>query len=224
MNSNFKAIIFDFDYTLADSSLGVIDCVNTGLLRMGLPLQSDEAIRQTIGLSLPDTFLKLTGIDDLGPADEFSRLFIQRADEIMVDKTRLFRHVPDTIRELKNRGYRLGIVSTKYRRRIATILQRDRLLEPFTVIVGGEDVEHHKPHPAGLLQAMQQLALTRKELLYVGDSPVDAQTAAGAGIPFIAVRSGKSSAASFEHLALLATLDDVSALPHFLNQLAKQNH
>src|SRR5262249_51265508 len=50
----FKTIIFDFDYTLADSSRGIIQCTNYALLSMGLPSVSDEAVCRTIGMSLKD--------------------------------------------------------------------------------------------------------------------------------------------------------------------------
>ena len=55
-SSVVRAILFDFDYTLADSSLGVIDCVGYAAQEMGLSLPVPEQIKMTIGLSLPDTF------------------------------------------------------------------------------------------------------------------------------------------------------------------------
>ena len=50
-----QAIICDFDYTLADSSSGVVACVNEALAGLGLPLASAEQIHATIGLSMPHT-------------------------------------------------------------------------------------------------------------------------------------------------------------------------
>ena len=57
----FQAIIFDFDYTLADSSRGVIDCIKYALHALGLPSVSDKLACQTIGLSLGDTLIQLVG-------------------------------------------------------------------------------------------------------------------------------------------------------------------
>jgi phosphoglycolate phosphatase len=110
-----QVIFFDFDYTLADSSPGIIECVNYALSRLGLEPVAPAKIRKTIGLSLPETCLALTGRSDLG--QEFTSLFILRADEIMADLTVLMDSVPDTVQVLKKRGYQLGIVSTKFRRR-----------------------------------------------------------------------------------------------------------
>ena len=53
MSTTPRTVIFDFDYTLADSSVGIIDCIQTAQLGMELPRSSEDAIRRTIGLSVP---------------------------------------------------------------------------------------------------------------------------------------------------------------------------
>jgi len=57
MKGNIKAVIFDFDYTLADSSKGIIECINYALRELGLNSVTTDAACETIGLSLGDTFL-----------------------------------------------------------------------------------------------------------------------------------------------------------------------
>ncbi len=47
-----RAVLFDFDFTLADSSEGIVVCMNHALARLGLPPASADAIRRTIGLDL----------------------------------------------------------------------------------------------------------------------------------------------------------------------------
>ena len=56
-----RAIIFDFDLTLADPTKGTIECVNFALEKLNLPQADDERIKRTIGMSIEDTFLSLTG-------------------------------------------------------------------------------------------------------------------------------------------------------------------
>ena len=128
MLPGLKAVIFDFDYTLADSAQGAIDCINSALALMGLPVASDEAICRTIGMSLQAAYEKLTGDSRRVRAAEFADLFIRRAGEVMVDKTVVFETVRPTVTLLKQRGLKLGIVSTKFRYRIEAILRRDGLL------------------------------------------------------------------------------------------------
>ena len=207
-----QAIIFDFDYTLADSSEGVIECINFALDTLGLPLAADAEIRQTIGLPLSDTLAMLVGREYARYTDEFTRLFIERADEVMTDMTELFDVVPETVAALQELGIRLGIFSLKYRYRIESILRRERLSDAFEVIIGFEDVSEQKPNPTGLLAAMERLNCVRENCLYVGDSVTDAKTAQRADTDFIAVLSGVTPRATFEDYDVYAILGDVSGL------------
>ena len=152
-----RAVLFDFDLTLADSTLGVVECVNYALEAMALPRAEPQAIRATIGFSLAATLARLTGLTDPVSAQEFSRNFVKQADLRMVELTSVFPGVAQTLDRLKAGGIKTGIVSTKFRYRIETILARDGLLEAFDEIIGGEDVMHHKPDPEGLVKALGKL-------------------------------------------------------------------
>lgn len=212
-----EAIIFDFDYTLADSTGGIFECINYALKNMGLPTATDDEIRKTIGLSLPATFRKLT--DGLRPneAEDFARYFIRRADEVMADLSYIYDYVPDTLAILKEAGFPLGIVSTKFRYRINTILRRESLDKMISLIVGGEDVENHKPDPEGLILALNGLGIESGKAVYVGDSSTDAQTAHNAAVPFIAVLSGVTGRDGFDDYEPCYTLKDVGGLPGILS-------
>ena len=216
MEPTIRAVIFDFDYTLADSSRGVVACINAALAELGLPTVSPEVACRTIGLSLAGTFTHLTG-NPSGPLNEaFVRLFIQRADQIMADATVLYPAVPDTVRALRARGLALGIVSTKFSYRITSVLSREGLLDPFSVIVGGKDVANHKPDPEGLRLALERLGCAPDEVLYLGDSLVDAETAQRAGAPFVAVLSGVTPREAFVGYPVRAFLAGVGELPGWL--------
>ena len=142
----------------------------------------------------------------------FARLFVARADQVMAGKTVLFSTVPGMVKRLREHGLMLGIVSTKYRRRIEGILERERLLDSFAVIVGGEDVSQHKPDPESLLLALERLGVLPGEALYVGDSVTDAQAARRAGVPFVAVLSGTTSKEAFRDCEVYKILADVRGL------------
>ena len=204
-----QTIIFDFDYTLVESSRGTIDGVNFAFGKMGLPLASDAAIRQTIGLSLPDVLTTLAGEAYSRHVDEFTRLFFQRADETMVELAEFYAGVPETVQALRRLGLQLAIVSQKRRHYIQGILARGNLLEAFAVIVGGGDAAY-KPNPEGLLAAVAQTDSVPQNCLYVGDSVTDAKTAQRAAVPFIAVLSGVTPQTAFENYDVYAILEDVS--------------
>lgn len=195
----------------------MIESVNYALTRLGLPKASDDAIRRTIGMSLPETLRTLAGAAHSSKADEFYDLFVERADEIMIENTALFEHVPHVVRKLLDMELSLGIVSSKFRYRIEEILKEANLLDAFGVIVGGEDVTNFKPHPEGLLKAVERLNSAPATTIYVGDSIVDAQTAHSAGVPFAPVLSGVTQIHEFDGYSKIGALKKLTELPHFLN-------
>ena len=108
MSREYSSVIFDFDYTLADSSIGIIECANYALLRLGLPAASDDAIRRTIGMSLTATLPALAGDEHAELGEEFMRLFIERADEVMHDSTVVYEFVPSLVDALDQQWYCAG--------------------------------------------------------------------------------------------------------------------
>jgi phosphoglycolate phosphatase len=217
MTHNPSAIIFDFDYTLADSSNGIIICVNHALAALGLSVESPARIRDTIGLSLASTLVALKGGGVSHLADAFERLFIACADEVMTDQTTLYPWAPQLFASLASRGIVLGIVSTKFRRRIQAVLGREGLCHHFKVIVGGDDVDRPKPAPDAILAAIAALNTAPDAVLYVGDSTADGEAARSAGVPFVAVRSGVTRPEVLEALDPVAILNDASELPTLLS-------
>lgn len=211
-----KAVIFDFDYTLADSSTGIIESTNYALRTMGLPARSPETIKALIGFSLAGMFEALASEPRDERTGEFQRLFIERADQVMLGHMRLFETVAPVVGALASRGISMGIVSIKFRSRIEAVLSRDGLAHVFDVIVGGEDVARHKPDPMGLVVAVERLNTKPEEALYVGDSVVDAEAAGRAGIPFVAVLSGVTPREAFAPHRPVAVMDDLSLLPELL--------
>jgi len=219
IEETFKTIIFDFDYTLADSSRGIIECINHALQSMNLDMVPDNTACRTIGMSLSDTFKALTTIDDPTLAAEFCRLFLSRADDVMVGSTELFDSTQRVIRALKEKELCLGIVSTKYRHRIEAVLGREGLLGFIDVIVGGEDVARHKPDPEGLFKALEKLETQSSKALYVGDSIVDAIVAERAGTPFLAVLSGTTTRDAFYEYQRIGVIEKLAELPESLSRL-----
>lgn len=214
---NPEAILFDFDYTLADSCQGVFDCVNFALKEMSLAEKSFPEISKTIGLSLSETFLQLTGIPDPAKANSFARKFVERADQIMAEKTKLFDGVRPVMEVLRRHQIKTGIVSTKFRYRITDILERQACGDYFDVIVGGEDVSTVKPDPEGLNLALGTLGVRREQSLYIGDSVTDAETAKRAHIDFIAVLSGTTTQDAFRQYPARGVMHSLTELPRFLH-------
>uniref|UniRef100_UPI0040563352 HAD family hydrolase n=1 Tax=Acetatifactor sp. TaxID=1872090 RepID=UPI0040563352 len=169
-----KAVIFDFDYTLGDSTNGIAQSINYALEQLGYTHKNIEDIKKTIGLSLKETFVTLTENENLVEAEQFAKLFKEKADEVMVENTELYVGVMELLQQLRAKGYKTAIVTTKFHYRIEQILNKYDACELIDLIVGAEDVKVEKPSPEGLLWALEHLTMKKEEVLYVGDSFVDA--------------------------------------------------
>lgn len=214
-----RGVLFDFDLTLAESSRGTVECATYALGKLGLPSAAEDAIRRTIGLSLEETFRVLTRNADPAAAKGFAALFVARADEVMVSLTSLFPEAAPTLSQLRRRGPKTGVVSTKYRYRIEGILRRDGLLSAFDAIVGREDVSLPKPHPEGIERALHAIGVAPAEAVFVGDHPVDARAASAAGVRFVAVLTGTSAATDFRELPVAGFARSLVNLPRLVRRL-----
>ncbi|MCM1165603.1 MAG: HAD-IA family hydrolase [Lachnospiraceae bacterium] len=186
----YKAVIFDYDFTLGDSAEGIAASCNYALGKMGCMEKTDKEIRRTIGLSLGEVFRELTGNDDGAAAKRFTALFRERADKVMTDSAVMYADALPTLEELKRRGLKTGIVTSKFHYRIDEILRKFGAESLVGAIIGGDDVSREKPDPEGLIRALELLGTEKGEALYVGDSHVDALAARSAGVPFAAVLTG----------------------------------
>lgn len=214
------AVLFDFDYTLADSSPGILLCMHHALTRLGHEPPDDDTLRAQIGQPLWGTLERLYGHASASDDAEFVRLFVERADEVMAGHTTLLAGVPATLAALHRAGLQLGVVSTKFRYRIEQILVREGLRGRFGCVIGGEDVTRHKPDPEALERALDALRVERGQVVYVGDSLVDAEASERASIPFVAVLSGVTPPEAFAAHPAEAVIPSVRELTGWLGMAA----
>lgn len=217
-----RAVIFDFDLTLADSSAAIIECTRYALDQLDAAGPTPAQIGAVIGLPLPDMFRLLTGETVAARADAFARHFVARADEIMVPGTHIYPEVPPLLAALREQGLAVAIVSSKFRYRIDAILERNGLQSMVDVLIGGEDVQRHKPDPEGLVQALARLGLPAAAAIYVGDHAVDAQAAERAGVPFVGALSGMTSFDAWARAGKQAVATHIGELLGIVQQLQRR--
>lgn len=216
--NNYNTYIFDFDYTLADSSRGIVYCFNQVLEKHGFNDISDEMIKRTIGMTLQNSFKVLTGENNSDKISIYVKEYVKTADGCMTDNTVLFPETAEVLETLKENGVKLGIVSTKYRYRIKEVLDREFEGELIDVIVGGEDVTTHKPSPEGLLLAIEKLNSKPDNCLYIGDSTIDAETAQVAGVDFYGVLNGATTKEELSKYPNIMIAKDLNNLLAICNQ------
>lgn len=198
----YKVYLFDFDYTLADSSRGIVMCFRNVLERHQHTGITDDEIKRTIGKTLQESFSILTGITDADTLEAYKKEYVKEADVHMTVNTFLFPETEEVLTRLKTRGAKIGIISTKYRYRIMELLSKKLPSNFLDIIVGGEDVKEPKPSPEGVLLAIKEFGCNKEEVLYIGDSIVDAETAQSAQVDFAGV------------LHRATTREELSAYPH----------
>ena len=214
----YKAVVFDFDLTLADSSGAIIQCYKHTLSHFGYPPRSDKEIFDTIGKTLMDSFDILTGIKDNPEREEMRRVYVAKADEVMAADTVFYTDTLPLLDSLRDMGVKTGIVSSKMKYRIEETFMLHFGRIPVDEIIGLHDMPAPKPEPDGLLIAAERLGAETGDVLYVGDSFIDAETARNAGTDFAAVTTGSTSDSEFEdypHICICGSLGELRK--HFEN-------
>jgi phosphoglycolate phosphatase len=209
----YKAYVFDFDYTLVNSEQGIVMCFEMLLKAEGFPSVSRKKICQTIGKPMTESMSILTGITDKSYILELCRLYkIRYSDKYMTPNTHLFPDTRSTLNKLKNQGTLCGIVSTKTRHRINQTIEREHLDRLVDFVIGIEDVDFPKPTPYGLELVQKRYSLSPQDILYIGDSLIDAQTAQNSHVDFTGVTTGTTTAADFEAYPFVRIIKKLSEL------------
>jgi phosphoglycolate phosphatase len=217
--NRYQAVFFDFDYTLGDATDCIVEGFRYAFERMGLPAPEREAVRTTIGMTLENAYTLLTGDTDPQRQAQFHALYVEKANPLQVQGTRLFPGCRALLDWLSGEGIVTAIVSTKRRQVIEEILAHQGLSHQVAFVVGGGDVKHYKPHPDSALLALEQAGVPRQRVLFVGDTVIDAETARRAGLDFAAVCNGTTPADAFSPYPCRYTARN---LTDFLNWIKEQ--
>ena len=213
---NYKLCLFDFDYTLADTTKPIVECFRHTFEKMNLDGFDREKAIKTIGLTLDDAFSVLTGIKDKEKIEELVATYRVKSEEITIQNTVLFDDTIETLKRIKNKGIKVGIVSSRMGARIDKILEHLNCRKYIDNIIGYEDVTTHKPNPEGLIKSLDYFNCKIDEVLYVGDSYIDAKAAQNAQIDFIGVTTGTTSKNDFEEYNNINIVNNLSSILEFI--------
>lgn len=211
--SDYTTYLFDFDYTLVDSSKGIVECFRIVLDRNKWLHISDDAIRRTIGMTLEDSFAHLTGINDLNTLGALKQEYILEADIIMSDRTIFYPEALPLIKKLKENNKQVGIISTKQSRIIRESTDKYNVTDLFDIIIGMEDIRMTKPDPEGILLAIQKLSAQPQKTIYFGDNTIDAKTALNVNVDFIGTTTGmttREELSQYPHKYIVSSLSEIT--------------
>ncbi|WP_040983410.1 HAD family hydrolase [Oceanobacillus jeddahense] len=180
-----KAIIFDFDGTLADT-LPVCFYAFQAVFKEfdNKEITSDE-IKTMFGPS--ETGIIKENLIDTNH-DKAIELYYEKYREKHRDLVVENAEINDLLRFLKKKGYKLGIVTGKASRSLLISLDYLDMNDLFDVIITGDDVTIPKPHPEGLNEALALLNIKNTEAVFLGDSDADIQAGNQADVYTIGVQ------------------------------------
>lgn len=188
-----RAIVFDLDGTLIDSAPDLHAAAVKMLAGENLPPLGFAQVRGFIGNGVPALVERIMAAaripQDAATHRRLVAEFLKHYEAAPADRTTLFPEAGAVVTRLKAQGFALGICTNKPEAPSREILRIFGLTEAFEVVIGGDTLDARKPHPAPLRAAFTRLG-ARAACLYVGDSEVDAETAARAEAPFALFTEG----------------------------------
>ena len=188
----YQCYIFDLDGTLLDTLGDLSASVNYALREHGMPEHSLDEVRRFVGNGVRLLMERAVPSGTANPQfeDAFST-FRQHYMAHSLDTTRPYDGIPETLTALRQRGCHIAVVSNKM---MAATQELCRHFFPDTieVAIGEHEAEgiRKKPAPDTVYAGLCQLGAEKDHAVYVGDSDVDIQTAANAGLPCISVLWG----------------------------------
>ncbi len=208
----YKAVLFDFDYTLGDATESIMAGYAFAFAEMGIPQPTLEQVRSTVGFILEDGYTMLTGDRDESRRARFSGLFREKSHPIQVATTPLFPGALELLDALKRASVATAVVSSKRRKTLCGVLENTGAMSRLSFALGSDDVHAPKPDPEGILLALERLNTRPGEALYCGDTVLDAEAAQRAGTDFCAVLNGTTPASAFDvwpHVHIAPDLNDL---------------
>lgn len=221
---SYHGVFFDFDYTLGDSTAAIAEGYRLGFLALGLDPPTEEQVRHTVGLTLADGYALLTGDHNPERQEAFYHSFqhtvgVEAGGEgrrLMIEGTTLFPGAEELLLALKHAGVRTAIVSTKPGSTIRRIFEHQGRKDLLDLVVGGDEVTQAKPHPQGLRLALERLGLSAEQVLFCGDTVIDAATAQAGGCGFCAVLNGTTPREAFLAYPHAYIAEDLAGLQGWL--------
>ncbi len=209
-----KLIIFDLDGTLIDSAPTLANALNKTLQELHLPRYSLDTIRSWIGGGARMLVKKgLCGKKECEEVDDelFQKalqLFLRNYEKDLFTGTTLYPDVKEGL-EILHEDFLLALATNKPTAFVHPLLEHFTIGNYFTISLGGDSVEHKKPHPQMLRKIVEKLSFHPDVAVMVGDSSNDLLAAKRAHIDFIGVSYG------YEKLRA-TTIDSLPALKELL--------
>lgn len=203
-----NTLLFDLDGTLINTNELIIESFLHTLHSYYPNQYKREDVLPFIGPTLYDTFTSINPEKTEEMVKVYRKFNHEQHDMLVTEYETVF----ETIRTLKEHGFKLGIVTTKIRDTVNMGLKLTKLDQFFDVVVTLDDVENAKPHPEPVLKALAQLDSKPEEAIMVGDNHHDVEAGKNAGTQTAGVSwsiKGREYISSYNPDYLLERMSDL---------------
>ncbi len=212
-----KAVIFDFDGTLADTIKTIVAAKQETMRKLGLEVKDERICASTIGLPSKEAFAATYP----GLADEILDKCVEIYSISFEEKVKtmppeLFDGAGEVLQKLKEKGYKLALASSRRNTSLHGFMDRWKMWDTFDVVFGCNDTEKHKPDPEPVIKILEKLSIKPEEALVVGDMTYDIEMGKRAGAYTCAATYGNSTRQELAASGPDHMIDDIKELMDFI--------
>lgn len=198
MQKEYKAVVFDYDMTIADTGPIIVSLLNRAAEHFGYAAKPYNQVASMIGHTQVDMLSFLTEETDMEKILTVRAYYRTICREEMPKRTIFFPGLEQSLKRYRENGMKLGILSLKLKDLMLASLDQYGLTGYFDRILGAREAAAPKPDPAGLFEILDFMGVEKADVLYVGDSLVDEATAKNAGADFCAMLLGATRREQFD--------------------------
>lgn len=212
----YKVILFDLDGTLTDSGEGITRSVQYALEKIGKPEPERQKLNIFVGPPLLEQFQEYAAIDK-ETAKKAVEYYRERYAPVGIYENELYPGILEMLEELKARGYRLGVASSKPENFVNTVLEHFHMTSYFDQIVGSKPDGGRTDKTAVIEEALLRMGLEKhkEQVIMVGDKEHDVIGARQAGLDCIVVSYGYGTMEELENAHPLKIVNSTEELLDF---------
>ena len=213
-----KLVIFDLDGTLLDTIADLAESANYALKQLGYPTHDVETIRTYVGNGINKLLERALPLHEQ-TEENVMRMrshFVPYYDIHNADLSTPYPGIISLLEDLQAKGILIAVASNKYQKATVKLVKQYFPNIDFIEILGQREGINVKPDPSIVFDILQKANLSKENVLYVGDSGVDMQTAINAEVDAIGVTWGFRPRAELESFQPMGLIDKAEDLLEFI--------
>jgi 2-phosphoglycolate phosphatase len=211
MKRPIDLVMFDLDGTLADTGHDLADAVNYARGHFNLEPLSDGLVYTHVGRGVEYLLRHAVPEEDPDHFEEVMRVFLERYEHHLLDKTVLYPNVHDVLDYFRNKT-RVVVTNKMYRLSVA-VLRGLGIERQFDAILGGDSGPDKKPHPALLNTVLRRFSVDCAKAVMVGDGEIDIEAGKRAGVITCGVTYGLGDKKALLEAKPDFLIDELAQLP-----------